>query len=149
MRSALFWFRLGGWLMLLNGPPHLIGLFAGQSATPANPTEAELVRLARDYKFHLMGVERSFQDVNNGLSLSFAFLALLAGTLVLTAARHAREAREAPRMVRDLAIVAALGASVLTAINLLYTVPPPTILLGLSALSFLAAIATSRRAMYP
>lgn len=140
MRSSLFWFRLGGWLTLLNGPPHLIGFLTERNPAPANATEAELYRLVREYKFHLMGVERSFEDINSGFSLCFAIFAILVGVFVLAAARHGHESKH---LVRDLAYVAAIGNAILCVVNLIYTVPPPAILLGLAALSFTAAILTS------
>ena len=145
MRSAAFWLRLGGWILLAGGPAHLVGHIAGKSRPPESPTEVELFRLVRQYKFHLSGLERSYENIHDGFSLSMAALSLLAGLLVLLAARHARSA---PTLVHEMAIAGASGCAVLAILNLVYTIPPPAVLYALAALAFVACIVTARASAY-
>ncbi len=129
-------FLFGASLLLLTAAAHLAGHFS-PPRPPADESEAQLMRLMTSYTRELGHGPRSMHDLLSGFSLSFSILLALAGALDWLVAR--RRASDAA-LLRDLALLNALGTALLTGVSVVYFFPPPTICLGLAFLGFACAL---------
>jgi hypothetical protein len=134
-RQRVF-YRIGAWAWLLTAGLHLLGHFSGPAA-PANPEEAELLRLMTDHVLDLMGVKLTMLKLVDGLSLSFSALLALVGLLDLAVVRALPQAG---RLGTQVAALNAAGAGALLAIGLGRFPPPPLVCFGVILAAFAASL---------
>ena len=124
-------FKTGAvWLVLL-GLVHSLSLF--QKPVPANETEKQLLDLMANYKFMLMGSERSMANLIQGFSISFLLAALGLGVLDLLLAR------ERAGLLKRVALINALWLAAMAAVSLRYFFVLPTSFLMAGLLIFALA----------
>jgi hypothetical protein len=124
-------FKTGAVLVVLLGLVHSISLF--QKMAPANDTERQLLDLMTNYKFDLMGSQRSMMDLLRGFSTSFMVSALGFGVLDVLLCR------ERAGLLKRLALINAIWLAAMTAISLHYFFAAPTTFLVAALLVFALA----------
>lgn len=129
-----------GWLLVITGAGHATLVAIGSSTTPS-PEEREVRALMAATSIPVAGMERSYWDLYQGMSLMMALMLVGLGALVLVARRRAPELVEDPRTALLLALV--LVPAVAISVRLLP--PPPMVLLGLAALAAVVALVRGSR----
>ena len=124
-------FKTGAVELVLLGLVHSLSLF--QKPVPANETEKQLLGLMADYKFMLMGSERSMANLVQGFSISFMLAALGLGVLDLLLAR------ERAGLLKRVALISAIWLAVMTGVSLRYFFAAPTSFLMAGLLIFALA----------
>jgi hypothetical protein len=79
-------FRIGGLVLILLGMAHSLSLF--EQPAPANETERQLQNLMSNYKFDLLGSQRTMDNLFRGLSICFIIAAIGLGTMDLVISRE-------------------------------------------------------------
>ncbi|WP_107705145.1 LIC_13387 family protein [Nocardioides allogilvus] len=129
-----------GWLLVITGAGHTTLVAIGSSATPS-PEEREVRALMAATSIPVAGMERSYWDLYQGMSLMMALMLVGLGALVLLVRRRAPGLVEDPRTALLLAVVLVPAV----ALSVLLLPPPPMVLLGLAALAAVVALVRGPR----
>ena len=124
-------FTAGAILLIILGLVHSLSLI--KAPVPSNDTERQLLDLMSNYKFDLMGSQRSMDHLFRGFSISFMLAALGFGVLDLVLRR------ERTQLLKRIALVNALWLSAMTGVSLRYFFAAPTSFLVAALLVFLLA----------
>jgi len=124
-------FTAGAILLIILGLVHSLSLI--QAPVPSNDTERQLLDLMSNYKFDLMGSERSMDNMFRGFSISFMLAALVLGLLDLVLRR------ERTQLLKRIALVNVLWLAAMTGVSLRYFFAAPTSFLVAALLVFLLA----------
>lgn len=118
------------WLVIL-GLAHSLSLFEKPVAT--NATERQLLDLMANYKFSLMGSDRSMAELMYGFSVAFMLAALGLGAFDLAVSR------ERSGLLKRVAGINAVWLAAMTGVSLRYFFAAPTSFLGAGLLIFALA----------
>jgi hypothetical protein len=124
-------FTAGAILLVILGLVHSLSLI--KAPVPSNDTERQLLDLMSNYKFDLMGSERSMDNMLRGFSISFMLAALVLGLLDLVLRR------ERTQLLKRIALVNVLWLLAMTGVSLRYFFAAPTSFLVAALLVFLLA----------
>ena len=124
-------FTMGAVMLVVLGLVHALSLF--QRPVPANDTERQLLGLMANYKFNLMGSERSMADLMRGFSIAFMLAALGLGGLDLLVSR------ERAGLLKRVAMVNTIWLAAMTGVSLHYFFAAPTSFLAAPLLIFALA----------
>jgi hypothetical protein len=127
-------FTAGAILLIILGLVHSLSLI--KALVPSNDTERQLLDLMSNYKFDLMGSQRSMDNLFRGFSISFMLAALGLGVLDLVLRR------ERTQLLKRIALVNALWLAAMTSVSLRYFFAAPTSFLVAALLVFLLAWST-------
>jgi hypothetical protein len=127
-------FTAGAILLIILGLVHSLSLI--KALVPSNDTERQLLDLMSNYKFDLMGSQRSMDNLFRGFSISFMLTALGLGVLDLVLRR------ERTQLLKRIALVNALWLAAMTSVSLRYFFAAPTSFLVAALLVFLLAWST-------
>jgi hypothetical protein len=127
-------FTAGAILLIILGLVHSLSLI--KNLAPSNDTERQLLDLMSNYKFDLMGSQRSMDNLFRGFSISFMLAALGLGVLDLVLRR------ERTQLLKRIALVNALWLAAMTSVSLRYFFAAPTSFLVAALLVFLLAWST-------
>jgi hypothetical protein len=127
-------FTAGAILLIILGLVHSLSLI--KALVPSNDTERQLLDLMSNYKFDLMGSQRSMDNLFRGFSISFMLAALGLGVLDLVLRR------ERTQLLKRIALVNALWLAAMTSVSLRYFFAVPTSFLVAALLVFLLAWST-------
>ena len=127
-------FTAGAILLIILGLVHSLSLI--KAPVPSNDTERQLLDLMSNYKFDLMGSQRSMDNLFRGFSISFMLAALGLGVLDLVLRR------ERTQLLKRIALVNALWLAAMTSVSLRYFFAVPTSFLVAALLVFLLAWST-------
>lgn len=122
-------FKIGGVLLLVLGLVHSLSLIS--APVPANDTERQLLDLANNYRFNLMGSQRSLWNLMRGFSISFMLAALGFGALDLVLSR------EPSALLKRVTLLNILWLALMIAISLCYFFAAPTFFLALPLVAFI------------
>jgi hypothetical protein len=121
-------FTTGGVFLVLLGLMHSLSLFNEPVGT--NDTERQLLDLATNYKFHILGSLRSMAQLERGFSIAFMLSVFGVGALDLLLAR------ERSALLKRVAMINAIWLGVMTADSLRYFFVIPTSFLVAGLLIF-------------
>jgi hypothetical protein len=124
-------FTAGAILLIILGLVHSLSLI--KAPVPSNDTERQLLDLMSNYKFDLMGSQRSMDNLFLGFSISFMLAALALGALDLVLRR------ERAHLLNRIALVNVLWLAAMTGVSLRYFFAFPTSFLAAALLVFLLA----------
>ena len=124
-------FTAGAILLVILGLVHSLSLI--KAPVPSNDTERQLLDLMSNYRFDLMGSQRSMNDMFRGFSISFMLAALVLGLLDLVLRR------ERTQLLKRIALVNVLWLAAMTGVSLRYFFAAPTSFLVAALLVFLLA----------
>jgi len=124
-------FIAGAILLIILGLVHSLSLI--KNLAPSNDTERQLLDLMSNYKFDLMGSQRSMDNLFRGFSISFMLAALGLGVLDLVLRR------ERTQLLKRIALVNVLWLTAMTGVSLRYFFAAPTSFLVAALLVFLLA----------
>ena len=124
-------FKAGAVLLLFLGAVHSLSFF--EKPMPSNATERELLDLAANYHFNLMGSSRSMSDLLRGFSICFMVSVLAFGALDLMFSRERAGA------LKRVALINSIWLAAMTAASLRYFFAAPTSFLVLALLIFMLA----------
>jgi len=124
-------FTAGAILLVILGLVHSLSLI--KAPVPSNDTERQFLDLMPNYKFDLMGSQRSMDNMLRGLSISFMLAALVLGLLDLVVRR------ERTQLLKRIALVNVLWLAAMTGVSLRYFFAAPTSFLVAAFLVFLLA----------
>jgi hypothetical protein len=131
--SALYWFRAGAVLVVLEGILHFIGRLIG-------PLESESYLLARAAMQanwqHIFGMNTSLYAIHESLDWSFTLFSLFVGALNLAAAESLAATQDALRRVVGVNVV---GLAALVAASVVHGVVLAAFVYSLAAALFLVA----------
>jgi len=127
-------FTAGAILLIFLGLVHSLSLI--KALVPSNAQERQLLDLMSNYKFDLMGSQRSMDNLFRGFSISFMLAALGLGVLDLVLRR------ERTQLLKRIALVNALWLAAMTSVSLRYFFAAPTSFLVAALLVFLLAWST-------
>lgn len=132
MKKAIAFFKTGNYVLILTGIFHLIGHF--QKPIPENDQEKMLFDLLENYYFDFgNGIERSFGDIMNSLSLALSlFTFFIAIYNLLLIGQNPGEA-----ILKKIMLLNIIFLGILELIIIRYTILPPMICYGLSWLLIL------------
>lgn len=133
-------FTTASLLLILTAIAHTLGHFSPEPQGDVKWTETAAAM--RSFRLDAgFGAKPSIWDVLRGLSLTMVFTLLALGALGIVLSRSPEST---PRLLCCSAWVLGLASAALSLLYLHYRVPPPMIMLGVTALLFLAATRTSR-----
>jgi len=124
-------FVAGAILLVILGLVHSLSLI--KASVPSNDTERQLFDLMSNYKFDLMGSQRSMDNMFRGFSISFMLAALVLGLLDLVLRR------ERTQLLKRIALVNVLWLATMVGVSLRYFFAAPTSFLVAALLVFLLA----------
>jgi hypothetical protein len=124
-------FTAGAILLVILGLVHSLSLI--KAPVPSNGTERQLLDLMSNYKFDLMGSERSMDNLLRGFSISFMLAALVLGLLDLVLRR------ERPQLLKRIALLNVVWLAAMTSVSLRYFFAAPTSFLVAALTVFLLA----------
>jgi hypothetical protein len=124
-------FTAGAILLVILGLVHSLSLI--KAPVPSNDTERQLLDLMSNYKFDLMGSERSMDNLLRGFSISFMLAALVLGLLDLVLRR------ERPQLLKRIALLNVVWLAAMTSVSLRYFFAAPTSFLVAALTVFLLA----------
>lgn len=124
------WFRAGAIGLLVVAVLHTFGHFGGP---PKDAARLELESAMDAYRFDIMGMHPSANDITNSLSLTMTIALLFVGVLDLVAAAALSGNT---RALRRLAWVNAAGVGSLAALFAYYRIPPPMVTLAVVCVLF-------------
>jgi hypothetical protein len=127
-------YTAGAVLLILMGLVHSLSLI--QKPVPSNETERQLLNLMSNYKFNLMGSQRSMNNLMTGFSMAFMLAALGLGAVDFSLRR------EPTQLLKRVALLNTLWLAVMTAVSLRYFFAAPTSFLVAALLIFLLATLT-------
>ena len=127
-------FTAGAVLLILMGLVHSLSLI--QKPVPSNETERQLLDLMSNYKFNLMGSQRSMSSLMTGFSIAFMLAALGLGAVDFSVRR------ERTQLLKRVALLNTLWLAAMTAVSLRYFFAVPTSFLVAALLIFLLATLT-------
>lgn len=138
--------RTGSIVLLLLAAMHLAAQLAGDPPN-ANETETRLFELARSYKFHMTGLDRSLMDFQDGFSLSYTVMA--AGLAVLNLILVSPAAATPRWVLRRVTLVDAAVLALLLGLAIRYFIVPPMVMLAVVFLAWVTALALLPRGPEP
>jgi hypothetical protein len=127
-------FTAGATLLLVMGLVHSLSLM--KAPVPSNETERQLLDLMSNYKFNLLGSQRSMQNLMTGFSIAFMLAALGLGAVDFALRR------ERSQLLKRVALINTLWLAAMTAVSLRYFFAAPTSFLIAALLIFLLATLT-------
>jgi hypothetical protein len=127
-------FTAGATLLLVMGLVHSLSLM--KAPVPSNETERQLLDLMSNYKFNLLGSQRSMQNLMTGFSIAFMLAALGLGAVDFALRR------ERSQLLKRVALLNTLWLAAMTAVSLRYFFAAPTSFLIAALLIFLLATLT-------
>ena len=111
-------FTAGGVMLVVFGLVHSLSLIKDPVA--ANDTERQLLDLATNYKFNLMGTLRSMAELQRGFSIAFML------SIFGVAALDLLLARERSSLLKRVALINTIWLTVMTATSIRYFFVAPT-----------------------
>jgi MFS family permease len=111
-------FIAGGVMLIVFGLVHSLSLI--HDPVPANDTERQLIGLATNYKFNLLGTLRSLAELQRGFSIAFlmSIFAVAAVDLLLM--------RERTSLLKRVAFINTIWLAVMIATSIRYFFVAPT-----------------------
>jgi hypothetical protein len=124
-------FIAGAVMLIVIAAVHSISLF--QKPMARNDSEKQLMELMTNYRFTVMGSERTMNDFLRGFSISFGLASLGFGVLDFTLRR------ERAALLKRVALVNVIWLAVMTGVSWYYFFAAPASFLAVTMLIFVLA----------